>query len=49
MFFPEETERPRDRLATVALEQRVVPSRTGGEYAILFNIGEVECAVCFRS
>ena len=46
MFFPDK--KPSDpEIASrrFALEQRVVPSRTGGEYAILFNIGDVECAV----
>jgi len=28
-----------------APEQRIVPSRAAGGYAIVFNIGEVECAV----
>jgi hypothetical protein len=28
-----------------APQQRVVPSQTAGGYAIVFNIGEIECAV----
>ena len=46
MFFPDrELNDPEIATRRFALEQRVVPSRTGDEYTILFNIGEIECAV----
>jgi hypothetical protein len=46
MFFPDKKLGDAE-IATrlFAVDQRIVPSRTGGEYAILFNIGDIDCAV----
>lgn len=46
MFFPDKKlSDPEIAARRFALEQRMVSSPAGGEYAILFNIGDVECAV----
>lgn len=46
LFFPDKKPSdPEIAARRFAPEQRIVPSQTGGGYAIVFNIGDVECAV----
>lgn len=46
IFFPSKTvSDPEIARRVFAPEQRIVPSSAGGGYAVVFNIGDVECAV----
>ena len=46
LLFPDSTlSDPEISSRQFAPQQRIVPSQTTGGYAIVFNIGEIECAV----